>query len=205
MHSAQPKQDGRTAILEAALTQIANGGLSSLRVHRVAAAAGVSPPLVLHHFASKAGLVEACDQHVLAVLHDSVRITEAGGSEASVQALVALPDGELALQYVGRSLADGGPVGRWWFDTIMELLTSSHRRMVDAGLAREVDDPEMLIALAASMDMGMLVLRPLVEAHLGVELTAPETFERWMRAWFDLMTSGYLISPSQPDDSRPHP
>ena len=128
-----------------------------------------------------------------------------GGDDVSVRALVGLPDGGLALQYVGRSLVDGGPVGRWWFDTIMELLTSSHRRMVDAGLAREVDDPEMLIALAASMDLGMLVLRPLVEAHLGVELTSPETFERWMRAWFDLMSNGYLISPSQPDDSRSRP
>jgi len=63
----------------------------------------------------------------------------------------------------------------------------------------------MLIALAASMDMGMLVLRPFVEAHLGAQLTSPETFERWMRAWFDLMTNGYLTSPSQPDDARPHP
>ena len=205
MYSAHPKRDGRTAILEAALTQIANGGLSSLRVQTVAAAAGVSPPLVLHHIGSKAGHVEACDQHVLAVFRDAAQITEAGGNEVSVRALVGLPDGELALQYVGRSLVDGGPVGRWWFDTIMELLTSSHRRMVGAGLAREVDDPEMLIALAASMDMGMLVLQPLVEAHLGAELTAPETLERWMRAWFDLMTNGYLISPSRPDDSRPHP
>ena len=205
MHSAQPKRDGRRAILEAALTQLANGGRASLRVHGVAAAAGVSPPLVLHHFGSKAGLVEACDQHVLAVFRDATHITEAGGGELSLQALVGLPDGGLALQYVGRSLVDGGPVGRWWFDTIIELLTTSHRRMVAAGQAREVDDPEMLIALAASMDMGMLVLRPLVEAHLGVELTSPETFERWMRAWFDLMTNGYLITPPQPDDARPHP
>lgn len=205
MHSAQPKRDGRTAILDAALAQIAQGGRASLRVHGVAAAAGVSPPLVLHHFGSKAGLVEACDQHVLAVFRDAAHITEGGGDEVGIRALVGLQDGELALQYVGRSLVDGGPVGRWWFDTIMELLTSSHDRMVDEGSAREVDDPEMLIALAASMDMGMLILRPLIEARLGVELTAPETFERWMRAWFDLMTNGYLISPSHPDDAQPHP
>lgn len=205
MHSAPPQRDGRSAILEAALTQIANGGISSLRVHSVAAAADVSPPLVLHHFGSKAGLIEACDQHVFAVFQEAARITEAGGNEITVRALVELPHGGLALKYVARSLVDGGPVGRWWFDTIIDLLTASHRRLTAAGLAREVDDPDMLIALAASMDMGMLVLRPLIEAHLGVDLTSPDTFERWMRAWFDLMTNGYLISPSQPDDSQPDP
>ena len=111
-----PERDGRRAILEAALTQIANGGLASLRVQSVAATAGVSPPLVLHHLGSKAGLIEACDQHVIAVLPEAAHITEAGSGEVNVQSLLALPDGKLALHYVGRSLVDGGPVGQWWFD-----------------------------------------------------------------------------------------
>jgi len=57
---------------------------------------------------------------------------------------------------------------------------------------------------AASGDDPVIDLDVYRRLVLGVELTSPETFERWMRAWFDLMTSGYLISPSQADESQPH-
>lgn len=50
----------RAAIEEAALACIARGGIAAFTIERVAAEAGVSGGLVVHHFRSKEGLLAAC-------------------------------------------------------------------------------------------------------------------------------------------------
>ena len=44
-------------ILDAAQAAIARTGPEGLRLHDIATAAGISHPLILHHFGSRAGLV----------------------------------------------------------------------------------------------------------------------------------------------------
>jgi len=46
-------------ILEAAEAGMADGGPAGLRLETVAKAAGVSHPTILHHFGSRAGLIQA--------------------------------------------------------------------------------------------------------------------------------------------------
>lgn len=53
------QEQRRTALAEAALTCIARGGIAAFTVDRVAAEAGVSGGLVMHHFGSKEGLLAA--------------------------------------------------------------------------------------------------------------------------------------------------
>ncbi len=52
-------KDSREAILEAAATMIAANGVRGFRVEKVAAEAGVSPPLLYYHFEDRQGLVKA--------------------------------------------------------------------------------------------------------------------------------------------------
>ena len=54
----------RARIRDAAIDCIAQHGLTDTTVRKIAAAAGVSPGLVIHHFGSMDALREACDQHV---------------------------------------------------------------------------------------------------------------------------------------------
>src|SRR5689334_24453919 len=56
---------GKANIRNAALRLFAERGHDAVTVRQIAAAAGVSPALVVHHFGSKEGLREAVDQHVL--------------------------------------------------------------------------------------------------------------------------------------------
>ena len=54
----------KATIRNTALRLFADRGPEAVTVREVAAAAAVSPGLVMHHFGSKAGLREAVDEHV---------------------------------------------------------------------------------------------------------------------------------------------
>src|ERR1700752_1197302 len=65
MRSAQEDRTARAVIRDEALRLFAARGPDGVTVRQIAAAAGVSPGLVLHHFGSKEGLRQAADEHVL--------------------------------------------------------------------------------------------------------------------------------------------
>jgi AcrR family transcriptional regulator len=64
--------EARRLILEAAQAAIARTGPEGLRLHDIAAAAGVSHPLILHHFGSRAGLVRALTRAATGELRDKL-------------------------------------------------------------------------------------------------------------------------------------
>jgi AcrR family transcriptional regulator len=64
--------EARRLILDAAQAAIARTGPEGLRLHDIAAAAGVSHPLILHHFGSRAGLVRALTREATAELKDKL-------------------------------------------------------------------------------------------------------------------------------------
>jgi AcrR family transcriptional regulator len=67
MRSAPDDRTARTVIRDEALRLFAERGPDAVSVRQIAAAAGVSPGLVSHHFGSKDGLRDAVDAHVLAM------------------------------------------------------------------------------------------------------------------------------------------
>ena len=82
----------RTEILEAFKRCIGERGLERSSMRRVAEEAGVSQPLLMHHFGSRAGLVEALVQHVLAeydgtLARSLVSVAEGDDSEALLEYL----------------------------------------------------------------------------------------------------------------------
>ena len=60
--------EARRLILDTAQAAIARTGPEGLRLHDIAAAAGVSHPLILHHFGNRAGLVRALTRVAVAEL-----------------------------------------------------------------------------------------------------------------------------------------
>jgi TetR/AcrR family transcriptional regulator, regulator of cefoperazone and chloramphenicol sensitivity len=85
---------------------------------QIAAAAGVSPGLVIHHFGSKDGLREAVDAHVLAVF--GAMLAELTTSElyrpgAAGAVMKHLPPGSRVPVYRRRLLLGGGESGRELF------------------------------------------------------------------------------------------
>jgi TetR/AcrR family transcriptional regulator, repressor for neighboring sulfatase len=68
-------EEARRLILDAAQEAIARTGPEGLRLHDIAAAAGVSHPLILHHFGSRAGLVRALTREAVVELADKLIAT----------------------------------------------------------------------------------------------------------------------------------
>ncbi len=69
--------EARRLILDAAQAAIARTGPEGLRLHDIAAAAGVSHPLILHHFGSRAGLVRALTREAIIELSDKLVVAMA--------------------------------------------------------------------------------------------------------------------------------
>ena len=117
------KRSSVERIRNAALRSFATYGTSATSLRMVAAAAGVSVGLVQHHFANKAGLIKAVDDHVLGLVIAAIApplaeppadsIAEMG---SRVTRMVAeQPD---VVDYFGRALIDGSPLGTTIFDTL---------------------------------------------------------------------------------------
>lgn len=75
----------------------------------MAADAGVSPALVVHHFGSKDGLRQACDEYVL----DTIR----SGDETSAEVLTAATP---VCRYLARALLDNAEAAAALFTEIVE-------------------------------------------------------------------------------------
>src|SRR5260370_5308740 len=63
-------EEAKRLILETAQALIARTGPQGLRLQDIATAAGISHPLILHHFGSRAGLVRALNREAAAELKD---------------------------------------------------------------------------------------------------------------------------------------
>ena len=167
-------------------------GVERTTVRAIAAVAGVSPGLVMHHFGSKDGLVAEVDAHVVK------RITNALNEAPEGERLMArrgrhgvkLLLSEPALSgYVARALAEGGTAGADLFHRLLSA-AANDRELVEAGLIREDADPFWRSVQQLVLIVGPLVLRPLVERELGGSLFEEENFERWMNANMDLLENG---------------
>src|SRR5215469_7709221 len=77
-------EEARRLILETAQDLIATTGPEGLRLQDIAAGAGISHSLILHHFGNREGLVRALTRQAVAELRDKLVAAMASG-EASVE------------------------------------------------------------------------------------------------------------------------
>jgi AcrR family transcriptional regulator len=193
-------RDARDRLVEAAIALIGDEGVRAATVRRVADLAGVSAPLVLHHFGSKDGLVAACDDEVLARVELLVATLNESGAEGALQQLLTSTGMASSMVYIGRSLLDDGDVGREWFNRLYEMTRHGMDEMAASGTMRPVADQPMVAVLLLAMDLGVVLLRPHIERILDVDLTEGPTTQRWATAEFDLLSEALLRRPAHPDE-----
>ena len=107
----------------AALKSFATDGAAATSLRSVAADAGVSLGLVQHHFATKAGLIQAVDDYVMSVVIEMVSRPVSAHPEDSIadmgsritNLVIEHPD---VVDYFGRALIDGSPLGTTIWDTL---------------------------------------------------------------------------------------
>ena len=114
---AQPSDTtARARIRDAAILRFGRDGFR-VGVRAIAQDAGVSPGLVLHHFGSKDGLREACDEQVLRLVREQKEAAIGPMDTGQVLAILASMDESAPLlAYALRSMQAGGDLARSFID-----------------------------------------------------------------------------------------
>ncbi len=185
----------RARIREAAMRQFAEHGFERTTIRGIAAAAGVSPGLVRHHFGSKQGLRDAIDAHVVQELR---RINDEIAAESDRGDLGPAMLSREAMRpfqaYLVRALLDGSRTLTVLFDQIVDSTEVWFAR-ADANR----DDPPTADAhtratVFAAMVLGVPLLRDQVSRVLGVDIFSPEGDRRLSLAMLEIYSHS-LISP----------
>ncbi len=175
--SGAREPDDRTTkarIRDAAIECIANAGVHDTTVRMIAAAADVSPGLVIHHFGSMEELRAACDAHVTAAIRAMKSEVMAAGPGLDV--LGALRDSEVGwmIKYLSQVLAEDTPAVANLVDDLVADAEGYLEEGVAAGLLRPTPDPRGRAVVLAIWSLGALVLHRHLERLLGVDLTSPD-------------------------------
>lgn len=200
MRSLPDDRTSRARIRDEALRLFGAHGPSAVTVRDIAAAAGVSPALVLRHYGSKAGLRDAVDEHVATVFGLVLKqVTEPAGGEsldpASVPSLAEavhryLPDDSAIPAYLARMLLAGGPAGSALFRRMHAASREALTRTAQVGAAEAGADLDVRAAFLLINDLAMLMLRPRLHEVLGVDPLSVAGMRRWEAEVLTIYQSG---------------
>lgn len=192
-----PVADERTArarILQAAIRRFATNGMSaSLRA--IAADAGVSAGLIIHHFGSGEGLRTACDDYVHAVTRHNKESVMGPGATGALLAQLAQVEGYApVIGYVLRRLQAGGPLATRLVDGFVADAVEYLRQGEEAGTVRPSRDPEARARVLVEQALGALLLQlPAHEDHLDLE-----ELPAWLRSYSERIVGPILELYTQP-------
>ena len=187
------------AIRIAAMGLFAERGYAGVTVRQVAAAAGVSPALVIHHYGSKEQLRAVIDERVAAfaesLLADLDRAPADGG--ASVAQLFAdrLEREPAMAGYMRRMLSDGGPAGVDLFGRLYEVTRAGMRQLEQAGVIRAARDDTVRDAFLLCNDLAVLLFRPHLTQVVGIDPLSRDGLVRWSAEVVDVYCGGVLCRP----------
>jgi TetR/AcrR family transcriptional regulator, repressor for neighboring sulfatase len=180
-------EEARRLILEAAQGLIASTGPEGLRLQDIAAAAGISHSLILHHFGSREGLVRALTRQAVAELRDklvaAMEATEYSLEQQLDRVFDAFRDG-LAQRLVWLATVDatGGAEGNQMI--IRDIADRLHARRIATappGTAIPRGDTDSLVHLVASAAFGDALFG--AQLHRSAGLPATSETDRCFRLW----------------------
>jgi TetR/AcrR family transcriptional regulator, repressor for neighboring sulfatase len=180
-------EEARRLILDAAQAAIARTGPEGLRLQDIAAAAGISHPLILHHFGSRAGLVRALTLEATVELKDKLVAAMTTTDHAlgdQIERVFEAFRGGLAQRIAWLATVDPQGGRDAHIGIMRELAERLHARLAadapDNTGARE--QARYLVHLIAITAFGDAIFGPQLRRSAGI---ADEgEFERRFRAWF---------------------
>lgn len=195
-------------IRDAAVARFARDGFRA-GLRAIAADAGVTAGLIVHHFGSKDGLRRACDEQVLAVMRQEKAKALTDGTGAALLAQMAQVERYAPMvQYLLRSLQDGGELAA---ALIEHMITDAEEYLQAgevAGVVRPSRDRAARTRYLAYQGAGSMLLW--FTLH-GAD-AAPDEFAGLFRRYIDdlalpaleLFTEGLLVDRSMLDEYLMH-
>jgi len=198
VRSAAEDLTGRARIRDAAIRRFGAEGFGA-SVRAIAADAGVSPGLVIHHFGSKDALRAACDEHVLRMIREAETEAFTHGAPADWLAQLATLD-EYApmVGYLVQTLLAGGDLAA----TLLERMTKDAESYLADAVAAGTMKPSRDPAARASflVDVGIGAVLAFVRRHPPVEGDYSATLRRYAEVnalpALELYTQGLLTDSS---------
>ena len=189
MQSLPDDRTARARIRDEALRLFGDRGPDGVTIRDIAAAAGVSPALVMRHYGAKDGLRKAVDEYVAgvfeAMLAGVAGLAGAGAFEqAAVPALAEtvaanLPADSAIPAYLGQMLVSGGRAGEALFRRLYEASRDALSGMAATGSASAGADPEVRAAFLLVNDLAVLILRDRIREVLGIDPLSATGLRRW--------------------------
>ena len=181
-------EEARRLILETAQALIAQTGPEGLRLHDIAAAAGISHPLILHHFGSRAGLVRALTQQAAAELKDRLvaAMTQPEYSPGEgIDRVFETFRGGLAQRLAWLAIEDpvgGDGVSSAILHEIAEVLHARRLAAAPPGQAPLREDTVWLIHLVATVAFGDAIYGAQLRKSAGIadDEDGARRFRRWL-------------------------
>jgi AcrR family transcriptional regulator len=178
----------RARIRDAAITLFADRGIAAATIRDIAQAAGVSSGLVRHHFGSKEGLRQACDDYAMAELtRIRSRVFDRGGfNDRSF--LGSMDSASLQLQrYVVRSMLDTPASTSAMFGQMIEVGVAW---LADQDI--HIQHEREYLAVLVAMQMGMFLMADQISAAIGTDVTTPNGHLRMMRGAIEVFANPLL-------------
>lgn len=191
MRSASEDLTARARIRDAAIAAFGRNGFDTVSMRTIAADAGVSAALIVHHFGDKQALRTACDDYVVNVFTDeNHELIDAPATDRIRTALNDLERYGPFIDYLGRMLVDGSPAADRLFDGILAGTRSMLDDQREAGLLMPMSDHEMTTLLIVLMGLGPVVMRAQIARALGQDHLSPAGLLRATLPTMELLTHG---------------
>ncbi|MFV1960406.1 MAG: TetR/AcrR family transcriptional regulator [Acidimicrobiia bacterium] len=176
MRSVSEDLTTQARIRDAAIERFPRDGFIGTTVRAIAADAGVSPALVLHHFGSKDGLHRACDEYVVHMTTEMKReAIETGTYRESGTIAAAYQLAEPALRYLAWTLGTGSETAARIFGDFVDDVTVQLVEGQENGPINEYHgDPRKQAAVLVAMQLGGLILHDHLTLAFGVDMLTAE-------------------------------
>jgi TetR/AcrR family transcriptional regulator, regulator of cefoperazone and chloramphenicol sensitivity len=181
----------RARIRDAAMRLFADQGGKATTIRAVAQQAAVAPGLVSHHFGSKQGLRDACDDYVLDYLRQIIKrgVDEHGVADPAYLDSVYQGAADV-LRYVARALVDDSAAAATLFDNFVALTEEYLANHPTHGGASQ-SDARTQAAVIVAMRLGVWVLHPHLLRALGADTLTPQLLARLSAAVLDVMSRDF--------------
>lgn len=191
-------------IRNAALERFAAAGLADASIRDVARAAGTSPGLVQHHFKTKAGLRDAVNEHVTALVVEALGDPDEA-DERSADPIQAAGDritafvaaNPTALRYLGRAVMEGDEAARGVFDTFVATILAQLERLAEEGKLHPDLDLEWAAMHLVTFNLATLLFEGALDERLPAPFFEPEQLQRWNVATTELYRRGMFRQPGR--------
>jgi AcrR family transcriptional regulator len=191
-------EEARRLILETAQSLVATTGPEGLRLQDIASAAGISHPLILHHFGSREGLVRALTQEAAAELRDKL-VAAMASSDYSIEQQLdrvfdAFRDG-LAQRLAWLTTVDPGGGDEQTQMIMRDIADRLHTRRLAAtppGVAIDRSDTDSLVHLVATAAFGDALYGDRLFCSAGLPATSDT--DRRFRLWLAALIRAHTAS-----------